>query len=61
MLTRRDGVQDDVVCLPPKQARSLGGMGQFSVVRRVGTSIHLMDPFTLACTSDCGRSGCAGA
>jgi len=39
--------KDDLVCLPLKQARSLGNISQLAVCTRVGNSLHLMDPATL--------------
>lgn len=39
--------KDDVVCLPPAVARSLGSMSQICICLRVTSSIHLMDPTTL--------------
>jgi nonsense-mediated mRNA decay protein 3 len=39
--------KDDLVCIPPKQARSLGNISPLTVCTRVGNSIHLLDPQTL--------------
>lgn len=39
--------QDNVVCLPPRLAQSLGNMGQVCVCVRVTSAIHLIDPRTL--------------
>lgn len=39
--------QDNVVCLSPRLAQSLGNMGQVCVCIRVTSSIHLIDPNTL--------------
>ncbi|KZT62560.1 NMD3-domain-containing protein [Calocera cornea HHB12733] len=39
--------KDDLVCIPPKQARSLSNIQPLTVCARVGNSIHLMDPQTL--------------
>ncbi len=38
--------KDNVVCLPPKLARSLGGIAQICVVQKVTTLVHLIDPNT---------------
>lgn len=35
------------MCIPPKQARSLGNINPLTVCIRVGNSIHLLDPQTL--------------
>lgn len=40
-------LQDNVVCLSPRLAQSLGNMGQVCVCIRVTSSIHLIDPNTL--------------
>lgn len=39
--------KDDLVCIPPKQARSLSNINPLTVCVRVGNSVHLMDPTTL--------------
>ncbi|XP_067307619.1 60S ribosomal export protein NMD3 [Pseudorasbora parva] len=39
--------KDNVVCLSPRLAQSLGNMGQVCVCVRVTSSIHLIDPNTL--------------
>ncbi|XP_044523643.1 60S ribosomal export protein NMD3 [Gracilinanus agilis] len=39
--------KDNVVCLPPKLAQSLGNMSQICVCIRVTSAIHLIDPSTL--------------
>ena len=39
--------KDDVVCLPPKVANQLGGIGPIVLVSKVSTSVSLVDPFTL--------------
>lgn len=41
------GYQDNVVCLSPRLAQSLGNMGQVCVCVRVTSTIHLIDPTTL--------------
>lgn len=41
------GYQDNVVCLSPRLAQSLGNMGQVCVCVRVTSTIHLIDPRTL--------------
>lgn len=41
------GLQDNVVCLSPKLAQSLGNMNQICVCIRVTSTIHLIDPRTL--------------
>lgn len=38
--------KDDIVCLPPKLAHSLGGMKQICVVQRVNSEVHLIEPST---------------
>jgi len=38
--------KDNVVCLPPKLAHSLGGISQICVVNKVSQSVHLIDPNT---------------
>lgn len=40
--------KDDLVFLPPKVARSLGGISPLLLCSRVGTSLHFVDPQTLA-------------
>lgn len=40
-------MQDNVVCLSPKLAQSLGNMSQICVCIRVTSTIHLIDPSTL--------------
>ncbi|CAG8607550.1 3520_t:CDS:2 [Ambispora gerdemannii] len=40
--------KDDLVCLPLKVARSLGNISPLVICYRVGNSIHVMDPNTLA-------------
>ncbi|KAI1797660.1 NMD3-domain-containing protein [Ganoderma leucocontextum] len=39
--------KDDLVCIPPKLARSLANILPLTVCGRVGNSLHLMDPTTL--------------
>ncbi|PKU34770.1 hypothetical protein llap_14926 [Limosa lapponica baueri] len=39
--------EDNVVCLSPKLAQSLGNMSQICVCIRVTSTIHLIDPSTL--------------
>ncbi|KAG6848663.1 hypothetical protein H0H93_015061 [Arthromyces matolae] len=39
--------KDDLVCIPPKQARSMGNISSLTICTRVGNSIHLLDPQTL--------------
>lgn len=39
--------KDDLVCLPPKLARSLGNIGQLLLCYRVTNSLRLIDPSTL--------------
>jgi nonsense-mediated mRNA decay protein 3 len=39
--------KDDLVCIPLKQARSLGNISPLTVCVRVGNSIQLLDPQTL--------------
>ncbi|XP_064456114.1 60S ribosomal export protein NMD3-like [Ornithodoros turicata] len=39
--------KDDIVCLPPTLARSLGSMSQICICLRVTSIIHLIDPTTL--------------
>ncbi|TGZ83170.1 NMD3-domain-containing protein [Ascodesmis nigricans] len=39
--------KDDLVCLTPKLAKSLGNISQLLLCTRVGNSLHLMDPNTL--------------
>ncbi|XP_040572820.1 60S ribosomal export protein NMD3 [Lepeophtheirus salmonis] len=38
--------KDNIVCLPPKVAHSLGGMGQIALVHKVTNVLHLLDPST---------------
>ncbi|CAG8574926.1 5459_t:CDS:2 [Acaulospora colombiana] len=40
--------KDDLVCLPIKMARSLGNISPLVICLRVGNSIHVIDPNTLA-------------
>ncbi|PIL29599.1 hypothetical protein GSI_08235 [Ganoderma sinense ZZ0214-1] len=42
--------KDDLVCVPPKLARSLANISPLTVCVRVGNSLHLMDPATLQTT-----------
>ncbi|KAJ7165820.1 NMD3 family-domain-containing protein [Mycena filopes] len=39
--------KDDLVCIPPKQARSMSSINPLAVCVRVGNSLQLMDPTTL--------------
>ncbi|KAI9183943.1 ribosome-binding protein [Blastocladiella emersonii ATCC 22665] len=39
--------KDDLVCLPPKMARSFGGMGQLVLCTRVANTLTFMDPNSL--------------
>lgn len=39
--------REDLVYLPPKVSRSLGGLGPLVVCTKVGTSLHFIDPTTL--------------
>ncbi|KAJ3726635.1 NMD3 family-domain-containing protein [Lentinula raphanica] len=39
--------KDDLVCIPPKQARQLGNISPLTLCTRVGNSIQLLDPSTL--------------
>lgn len=39
--------KDDLVCIPPKLARSLSSIEQLTICTRVGNSMHLIDPSTL--------------
>jgi nonsense-mediated mRNA decay protein 3 len=39
--------KDDLVCIPPKQARSLGNISPLTICTRVGNSVHLLDAQTL--------------
>ncbi|KAG8923400.1 hypothetical protein FRC02_011167 [Tulasnella sp. 418] len=39
--------KDDLVCIPPKQARSLSNISPLTICARVGNSLHLLDPQTL--------------
>jgi nonsense-mediated mRNA decay protein 3 len=41
--------KDNIVCLPPKLAHSLGGIGQICVVYKVTSLLHLIDPNTCQC------------
>ena len=41
--------KDNVVCLPPKLAHSLGGIGQICVVQKVTSLVHIIDPTTCQC------------
>lgn len=40
--------REDLLCLPPRVARAFGGMSQLVLCTKVGTSLHFMDPNTLA-------------
>lgn len=40
--------KDDLICLPPKVARTFGGMSQLVLCTKVGTSLHFIDPNGLA-------------
>ena len=42
--------KDDLILLPPRVSRSLGGAGPLVLCMRVGTSLHLMDPNNLSQT-----------
>jgi nonsense-mediated mRNA decay protein 3 len=43
--------KDDLVCLPPKIAKSLGNIGQLVLCHKVaGNTVHLLDPTTLQTT-----------
>ncbi|KAE8211769.1 hypothetical protein CF327_g4503 [Tilletia walkeri] len=39
--------KDDLVCLPIKQAKALGNIGQLVICQRVTNSLRLLDPITL--------------
>lgn len=39
--------QDNVVCLSPRLAQSLGNLGQVCVCIQVTSTVHLIDPKTL--------------
>lgn len=39
--------KDDIVCLPPKVATHLGGIGPIVLVTKVSSSLSIVDPFTL--------------
>ncbi|KAG6827590.1 hypothetical protein H0H92_011213 [Tricholoma furcatifolium] len=39
--------KDDLVCIPPKQARQMGNISPLTICTRVGNSIQLLDPSTL--------------
>ncbi|EMD42356.1 hypothetical protein CERSUDRAFT_148132 [Gelatoporia subvermispora B] len=39
--------KDDLVCLPPKLARSSASINQLALCSRVGNSLHILDPATL--------------
>jgi len=40
--------KDDLICLPPKLAKSLGNIGQLVLCHKVaGNTVHLLDPATL--------------
>lgn len=41
--------KDNIVCLPPKVARAMGGIGQICVVSKVTNLLHLIDPNTCQC------------
>ena len=43
--------KDDVVCLPPKFAHTLGGIKQICIVQRVNNEIHLIEPTIAQCKS----------
>lgn len=43
--------KDDLICLPPKLAKSLGNIGQLVLCHKVaGNTVHLLDPTTLHTT-----------
>jgi len=43
--------KDDLICLPPKTAKSLGNIGQLVLCHKVaGNTVHLLDPTTLQST-----------
>eukprot|EP00730_Choanoeca_flexa_P014179 TRINITY_DN6105_c0_g1_i2.p1 TRINITY_DN6105_c0_g1~~TRINITY_DN6105_c0_g1_i2.p1 ORF type:complete len:530 (+),score=169.56 TRINITY_DN6105_c0_g1_i2:114-1703(+) len=39
--------KDDVVCLSPQLSRHFGGINPLCICDRVGTTMHILDPFTL--------------
>jgi nonsense-mediated mRNA decay protein 3 len=39
--------KDDLVCIPPKQAKQLSNINPLTIVVRIGSSIQLLDPSTL--------------
>ncbi|KAJ3376138.1 hypothetical protein GGF31_000205 [Allomyces arbusculus] len=39
--------KDDLICLPPKTARSMGGMGQLVLCSRVANTLTIIDPNSL--------------
>ncbi|KAF8317684.1 NMD3-domain-containing protein [Clavulina sp. PMI_390] len=39
--------RDDLICIPPKQARSFSNISPLTICTRIGNSIHLLDPSTL--------------
>lgn len=39
--------KDDLICLPPKLATLLGGIGPIVLVAKVSSTVTLLDPFTL--------------
>lgn len=39
--------KDDLVCIPPKQAKQMANINPLTLCSRVGNSIHLLDPSTL--------------
>ncbi|KAG5641245.1 hypothetical protein DXG03_005669 [Asterophora parasitica] len=39
--------KDDLVCIPPKQARHMSNISPLTICTRVGNSLHLLDPSTL--------------
>ena len=43
--------KDDLICLPPKLAKSLGNIGQMVLCHKIaGNTVHLLDPTTLQTT-----------
>jgi nonsense-mediated mRNA decay protein 3 len=43
--------KDDLICLPPKMAKSLGNIGQLVLCHKVaGNTVHLLDPTSLQTT-----------
>ncbi|KAL7747682.1 ribosome-binding protein [Sorochytrium milnesiophthora] len=40
--------KDDLICLPSKIAKSLGNISQLVLCSRIGNTVHLLDPNTLA-------------